>query len=256
MTPYILIVEDEAILYDGLSQALIKHNFRVSDYTPSYEKAIERIKEEKPDVALLDINLQGDKTGIDLGYTLYKEYNIPFIYITSLDDEEIFQASLKTHHQQFIVKTKPNLNIKQVVRAVETVLFNQAESKEEEHTVWAYAVNVDNPRPILADLTEEVLVRFDRIAYISSEPFINGKEVPHNYIWFVTEDQQYYIIRKSLTKMQKMCPEYIIRVNGSYLVNISKPFLKGREGFSSLLILDKKIPISKTFKQDLKKCLN
>ena len=48
-----------------------------------------------PDIALLDIDLEGEQTGIDLGKILSTNYNIPFIYVTDYDDSETFFEGLK-----------------------------------------------------------------------------------------------------------------------------------------------------------------
>ena len=65
-------------------------------------------------MVLLDINLQGEKTGIDVGTVLNSKYKIPFIYVTDLDDTMTFAKGLQSNHEQFIVKTKPRLNIDDV----------------------------------------------------------------------------------------------------------------------------------------------
>ncbi len=76
---HILIVEDKAILYKRLSMALKQENYSVDGFTPSVSKALERIQAKMPDVALLDIDLEGEKSGIDLGKILAFDYKIPFI---------------------------------------------------------------------------------------------------------------------------------------------------------------------------------
>ena len=72
MNGHVLIVEDEPTLYERLRRILVKQHFTVDLYTKSYDEAIERITKQTPDIVLLDINLQGIKTGIDLGVTLKK----------------------------------------------------------------------------------------------------------------------------------------------------------------------------------------
>jgi DNA-binding response OmpR family regulator len=66
----IRIVEEEAIFYRNLRNFPEKNNYEVSDYTKSVDEAIEKIENEQPDLVLLDIDLVGEKTGIDLGKIL------------------------------------------------------------------------------------------------------------------------------------------------------------------------------------------
>jgi DNA-binding NtrC family response regulator len=123
MKAHILIVEDEAILYGRLRHFLLKENYSIDKFCESFEDAIKFIHKKKPDIVLLDINLKGQKTGIDLGKILYEEYHIPFIYVTGSNDDETFYESLKTRHEHYFVKTKPNLDLKELLRVTQTALI-------------------------------------------------------------------------------------------------------------------------------------
>jgi len=124
MQPYILIVEDESILYERLRQFLVNQEFTVGLYTKSYDEAINSIKIKRPDLVLLDIKLEGDKDGLDLGAVLYKTYKIPFIYVTDFADEVTFNRALRTNPTVFEVKTKPNIDTKHLLRSIKMVLNN------------------------------------------------------------------------------------------------------------------------------------
>ena len=57
----ILIVEDGSIVALDIRSALRKLNYEVTDMVASYEQAIQSVKNNCPDIALLDINLQNSK---------------------------------------------------------------------------------------------------------------------------------------------------------------------------------------------------
>ncbi len=107
---HILVVEDKALIYKRLKMILKEHHYSVDDYAPSVEEAIGNINKKRPDLVLLDIDLQGEHNGIYLGNLLQKEYNIPFIYVTDLDDDQTFYESLQTKHDDFIPKKDINLS--------------------------------------------------------------------------------------------------------------------------------------------------
>jgi response regulator of citrate/malate metabolism len=79
MAEKLLIVEDEMIVATDLRMLLERNKYRVTGIARSYEKAMELIENEKPNMVLLDIFLTGKLTGIDLAKKL-KQQHIGFIY--------------------------------------------------------------------------------------------------------------------------------------------------------------------------------
>ncbi|WP_443947469.1 sigma 54-interacting transcriptional regulator [Pedobacter sp. AW1-32] len=103
MKEKILIVEDEFIVANDLRIMLEKSGYKVCGIAPSVIKALELIESKQPDWILLDIFLQGDKTGIDLAGNL-TEMDIPFIYISANTNQGILEAAKATLPYGFLVK--------------------------------------------------------------------------------------------------------------------------------------------------------
>mgnify|MGYP000206137963 CR=1 FL=1 len=192
MKAHLLIVEDESILYERLRRILAKENYTIDRYTPSVKDAIACINTKRPDIILLDIDLQGEQTGIDLGKQLYEEYHIPFIYVTQYGDNETFYKGLHTHHEQFIVKTKPRLNTDEILRAIQTVL-SRYESKDatfSKENVFGLVGYLDEVREYSKGGVTRIPVKYEDIAFFTIKPFINENEeeenVRTNYLWFLT----------------------------------------------------------------------
>ncbi|HWP47997.1 MAG TPA: response regulator [Candidatus Limnocylindrales bacterium] len=82
----ILIVEDNAIIARYLGSMLSRANYEVVGIVPSGEEAIEKAIETHPDLVLMDITLEGKMDGIEAAEHIYARFNIPIIYITSLED--------------------------------------------------------------------------------------------------------------------------------------------------------------------------
>ena len=85
----ICVVEDNIIVADLLCSMLKKIGFSVTEPALSYHMALQIIHEEKPDLLLLDIDLSGEKTGIDLAWKIKTDFNLPFAFITAQNDENI-----------------------------------------------------------------------------------------------------------------------------------------------------------------------
>ena len=255
----ILVVEDNAIIYKRLKMTLLENNYEVYDYTPSVKKALEQINLKRPDLVLLDIDLQGGQTGLDLGKMLSTDYQIPFIYVTDFDDDYTFFEGLSTQHEQFIVKTKPQLEVKEVIRAIQTVL-NRAKPEEliiAKEGILGLVNYLDVVKNYGAGTVSKVPVKFEEIAFFTVKPFINKSNIEErlraNYLWFKTVNNKRYLLKKSLKELQACLPHYFVRINESYIVNISAEVLKGRINGTRLSILDQEFLIKDTYKKEFNK---
>lgn len=100
----ILIVEDESIVALDIRSALRKLNYEVTDMVTSYEQAIQSVKNNCPDIALLDINLQNSKDGIAIAKKLQKMMDISVVYLTAFSDDDTLQRAVKTNPLGYILK--------------------------------------------------------------------------------------------------------------------------------------------------------
>lgn len=99
----ILIVEDQFIEAYSLERILIKAGYQTCQIARSVSVALKIIEKEVPDMVLLDIQLQGSLTGIDLAHTLRKS-NTPFVYLSANSNKKILEEAKATMPQGFLVK--------------------------------------------------------------------------------------------------------------------------------------------------------
>lgn len=255
----ILVVEDNSLIYKRLKMALLNENFEVEAYTPSVESALEKINTKRPDVVLLDIDLQGNQTGLDLGKILSNKYHIPFIYVTDYEDDQTFFEGLNTQHEQFIVKTKPQLDPKEVIRAIQTVL--KRAKTEESYISKEGVIGLVNYLDVVKNYgigtITRVPIKYENIAFFTVKPFLNKsnkeEKLRANYLWFKTKDNKRYLLKKSLKELQGILPPYFVRINESYIVNISVEILNGRINGTRLSILEQEFIIKDTYRKEFKK---
>lgn len=100
----ILIVEDEITIACDIAINLEANNFTIVDVVYSAEEAKLVLDKEEIDLVMLDINLSGEMTGIELANMLDLEYNIPFIFLTSYSDNDTIQKASKTFPASYLVK--------------------------------------------------------------------------------------------------------------------------------------------------------
>ncbi|MBF0472137.1 MAG: response regulator [Nitrospirae bacterium] len=88
MTQYkILIVEDEFITALDLQRTLKKQGYSCQ-ITSTGAEAITFAENEKPNVVLMDINIDGEINGIETAEKIYSKFAIPIIFMTGYSDEE------------------------------------------------------------------------------------------------------------------------------------------------------------------------
>lgn len=102
--PKILIVEDDKTSSIMLKQMLEKHGYEIISSTDSGEEAIKIAGKLKPDLILMDIGLAGDKDGIETADEIFKNYTIPFLYLTVSTDDETIDRAKKTNPYGYIIK--------------------------------------------------------------------------------------------------------------------------------------------------------
>tara|TARA_R110002126_G_scaffold99202_1_gene230295 strand:- start:2217 stop:2927 length:711 start_codon:yes stop_codon:yes gene_type:complete len=87
----ILIVEDEVLLAKQVKKNLLENGYSDVIITTNYIDAVHHLKKYQIDIALLDININGYKSGIDVANFINKNIQIPFIFLTSYNDEKTLE---------------------------------------------------------------------------------------------------------------------------------------------------------------------
>jgi len=86
MSARILIVEDERVTAEDLSDTLTDLGYGVTGAVPSAADAIARAAENPPDIVLMNIRIQGPMDGTAAAMILRERFNIPVIYLTAHAD--------------------------------------------------------------------------------------------------------------------------------------------------------------------------
>jgi DNA-binding response OmpR family regulator len=91
----ILILEDQLIIAEDLSITLREKGYNVVGTVLSIEEAIEKCRETRPELVLVDLNLH--KTGLILATSrlIREQFNVPVIFLTTdcQDSLSAFEAA-------------------------------------------------------------------------------------------------------------------------------------------------------------------
>lgn len=104
MKKRILVIEDEPFIAVDIQQLLVGEGYDVQINFQDVANALQLIEDWQPHLVLLDIHLNEEKTGIDIGEYLQQQNRIPFIYITSYSDKLTLEKVKNSRPYGFIIK--------------------------------------------------------------------------------------------------------------------------------------------------------
>ena len=118
----ILVVDDNRLVLATLTDGLTQAGYDVID-ADNGDDAILLAREHRPDLALLDIRMEG-KSGFDVAQYLRSQHHTPFMFLSAFADDETAAQVKALGAVAYLVKP---LDMKQIVPAVEAA-FSQLRS--------------------------------------------------------------------------------------------------------------------------------
>ena len=100
----IFCVEDDSESFDLMVIQLNRMGHAVCGRAGDASDAIAGISKTNPDLVLLDIELQGTLEGLVVGEHLIAKTDVPFVYLTGHDDEQILEQAKATVPDGFLLK--------------------------------------------------------------------------------------------------------------------------------------------------------
>ena len=105
MAKKILIVEDDKFLRELISQKLLKEGFDIAEAVDG-EEGVKKVKEEKPDLVLLDLILPG-ADGFEVLSKIKEDpttAQTPVIILSNLGQKEDIERGLKMGAVDYLIK--------------------------------------------------------------------------------------------------------------------------------------------------------
>ena len=122
----ILVVDDDRLVLATVTHGLAKAGYEIID-ADNGDDAILLAREHKPDLALLDIRMEG-KSGFDVAQYLRTQCRMPFMFLSAFSDEETVAQVEALGAVAYLVKP---LDIRQIVPAVEAAFAHLEAGRSE-----------------------------------------------------------------------------------------------------------------------------
>jgi two-component system response regulator LytT len=187
----ILIVEDEILIADYLKELLQEENFTDILMAHSKEEAVELMHHFLPDIILMDINIQGVNSGIELVQEKNEESGV--IYITGQSDFALMTQAFETTPEAYL--TKP-IKKNDLIAAIRLLIYKQQ----------LKFVTV-------RDGYNMVKINLDDVLFVKSE---------NNYIDIQLAHKKYSVRQTLDAFIKEIQSDHFLRVHRSYIVNRSK----------------------------------
>lgn len=123
----ILIVEDEPLIAADIAASIEEMDFIATGIAYSVDTALEELKNNTPDIVLLDIQLNKGQEGIEIAQVINEKYGLPFIYLTSFSDKRTLQDAKTTEPYGYVVKP---FNEAGLYAAIEIALYNHTQKNK------------------------------------------------------------------------------------------------------------------------------
>ncbi|WP_138433084.1 LytR/AlgR family response regulator transcription factor [Winogradskyella algicola] len=233
----VLIVEDEVIIADNIRDALESLGYDVLEPAINFTEAIETIENEKPDIAILDVQLSGKKTGIDLAQVITDQYKFPFIFLTSNSDELTLNEAKQVSPSAYLVKP---FSKRELYTSIEVAIFNHSQKQK---TFTNNQIKEDDALFLKIKGVYQK-IKFNDILYLQSD---------HVYILIFLTNSKTILARATLNDMLDKLSKDFIRVHRSFIIN--SKFLTQISG-NTVTVNDSVIPIGKKFRQVILEKIN
>ena len=90
----ILVVEDEALIADEIQDRLQQLGCEVVGLADTATGAVEIAGSARPDLVLMDIRLKGQVDGIQAADKIYRQFDIPVVFLTAHSDQATLDRAM------------------------------------------------------------------------------------------------------------------------------------------------------------------
>lgn len=234
----LVVVEDEFSILLDITRRLETMEYDVVGSAMSYEEALAAILEHKPDLLLLDINLNAEKSGIDIARKVHENFPLPVVFLTASSDKLTFEEALKTKPMGFIVKPFKDEDLRNNIEMA-FMRFNEGKKETTRQDI---------------SLNEPYFLKYNKLFENIDLSSIVYLESMDNYTK-IHSSTKTYTINTPLKNLHSQLPdELFVRIHKSYV--ISNVNVKAIDGNFLTMKNGDVLPIGKTFKADFLKSLN
>jgi DNA-binding LytR/AlgR family response regulator len=205
----ILVVEDEMIIAAKIAMQLTGLGYEVTGMLARGEDAVLHVRDVRPDVVLLDIQLKGKLDGVETAMQMQQNAHTPIIYLTANADEATFNRAKATKPYAFISKPFKQLDLQRAIELAISRMTPTEAGDDGEAEAHTHAVLTD--RIFVRHKERMVKIMLTDILYL---------EADRNYSKIFTQQHEYLLTITLKTIESKLPEQQFMRIHRSFIINL------------------------------------
>jgi PAS domain S-box-containing protein len=157
INPKILIIAGDTTQAEDIQKRLYRFGYNKVEIASTSEEAAKKTLGTLPDLVLVDVQLHGERDGIETASTLQSQYGIAVVYLSDSSVEEILQRASTTEPYGYILKP---FDDRQLQVALEMAFYRKTrEEKFKENEIW-YGTTLQSIGKAVIATNESGLIKF------------------------------------------------------------------------------------------------
>ncbi|MFK7749065.1 MAG: LytR/AlgR family response regulator transcription factor [Kordia sp.] len=232
----IFILEDDSTEVEML-KIILSDEYNISGIATNYEEAVKIFNQKTPDIAILDIFMNGEREGIRFAEYIQNTRPIPILFLTNSKDKISFSQAKKQNPYNYLLKPVDPYSLKFSIELAFEKYANQVGqlSTKEEATL-----QLDNKLLVKKGNTLIKVVVSD-IYYIESDD---------KYCFIHTKDAR-FLVQKSLKSFSETLPDNFVSLHRKYVVNTDKILSVMPTDYTLTLKNNSVLPVSQRHRKQL-----
>lgn len=133
----ILIVEDECVSATVIEHQLRRLGYAIAGVATSGEEAVRLALQARPDLVIMDIELDGEMDGVEAAGLIRNTSQVPIIYLTSSTDERTINRAGSTEAYGYLTKPIHDRELHSMVQVALNKSWTEAKIREEHQWLTA-----------------------------------------------------------------------------------------------------------------------
>lgn len=203
----ILIFEDDDIEIAILKE-ILSSDYNIVGIATSYEEGVACFEKNLPDIAILDIFMNGEREGIRFADYITKTHPLPILFLTNSKDKLSFTAAKKYNPYNYMLKPVAPESLKFAIELAFEKYANQIgqlSTKEESSLQIEHKILIKKGNTLIKVMVNDIY-------YIASDD---------KYCHIHTNDSK-FLVQKSLKSFLETLPEHFFFLHRKYVVNTNQ----------------------------------
>lgn len=209
MRKSILTIEDNLIVAEDLKDKLESLGYEVVGNYTELDEVLEVLLNRKVDLLVVDVLLGQERTGIDFVKEIYKDHQIPIVYLTANSESSMVKMAMETHPSAYLIKP---FKLSEFVINIDLAIKNFHRNAKKDELLGLSEFRVLNEAIFIPDNQMHIRIKNEDIYAV---------EADGAYIKILTKDRRYQISSNLKNFIRQFTDPDFIRVSRKHLINVN-----------------------------------